>query len=151
MKFTHFFIARPIFAIVLSLLMLLAGAIAFLKLPLSEYPAVTPPTVQVSASYPGANPQVIADTVAAPLEQVINGVDGMLYMNTQMAIDGRMVISIAFEQGTDPDMAQIQVQNRGIPRAASPARRSPANWRCNGENVPRYVDGGPSCLAAKTL
>lgn len=78
MKFTHFFIARPIFAIVLSLLMLLAGAIAFLKLPLSEYPAVTPPTVQVSASYPGANPQVIADTVAAPLEQVINGVDGML-------------------------------------------------------------------------
>ncbi|MEX8984911.1 efflux RND transporter permease subunit, partial [Salmonella enterica] len=101
MKFTHFFIARPIFAIVLSLLMLLAGAIAFLKLPLSEYPAVTPPTVQVSASYPGANPQVIADTVAAPLEQVINGVDGMLYMNTQMAIDGRMVISIAFEQGTD--------------------------------------------------
>ncbi len=64
MKFTHFFIARPIFAIVLSLLMLLAGAIAFLKLPLSEYPAVTPPTVQVSASYPGANPQVIADTVA---------------------------------------------------------------------------------------
>ncbi len=106
-----------------------------LKLPLSEYPAVTPPTVQVSASYPGANPQVIADTVAAPLEQVINGVDGMLYMNTQMAIDGRMVISIAFEQGTDPDMAQIQVQNR-VSRAASPARRSPANWRCNGENVP---------------
>lgn len=86
MKFTHFFIARPIFAIVLSLLMLLAGAIAFLKLPLSEYPAVTPPTVQVSASYPGANPQVIADTVAAPLEQVINGVDGMLYMNTQMVV-----------------------------------------------------------------
>ncbi|EIK8836915.1 multidrug efflux RND transporter permease subunit MdsB [Salmonella enterica] len=126
MKFTHFFIARPIFAIVLSLLMLLAGAIAFLKLPLSEYPAVTPPTVQVSASYPGANPQVIADTVAAPLEQVINGVDGMLYMNTQMAIDGRMVISIAFEQGTDPDMAQIQVQNRvsrALPRLPEEVQR----------------------------
>ncbi len=97
-----------------------------LKLPLSEYPAVTPPTVQVSASYPGANPQVIADTVAAPLEQVINGVDGMLYMNTQMAIDGRMVISIAFEQGTDPDMAQIQVQNRvsrALPRLPEEVQR----------------------------
>ncbi|MCF3793199.1 efflux RND transporter permease subunit, partial [Salmonella enterica] len=75
--------------------------------PLTAEPAGTPPTVQVRASYPGANPHVIADTVAAPLEQVINGVDGMLYMNNQMAIDGRMVISIAFEQGTDPDMAQI--------------------------------------------
>ncbi|AZR95269.1 multidrug efflux RND transporter permease subunit [Bordetella trematum] len=112
MKFPHFFIARPIFAIVLSLLMLLAGGIAFWQLPLSEYPAVTPPTVQVTASYPGANPEVIADTVAAPLEQVINGVEGMLYMSSQMAVDGKMVLTIAFKQGTDPDMAQIQVQNR---------------------------------------
>jgi gold/copper resistance efflux pump len=126
MKFPHFFIARPIFAIVLSLLMLLAGAIAFWQLPLSEYPAVTPPTVQVTASYPGANPQVIADTVAAPLEQVINGVEGMLYMNSQMATDGQMVLTIAFKQGTDPDMAQIQVQNRvsrALPRLPEEVQR----------------------------
>jgi gold/copper resistance efflux pump len=126
MKFPHFFIARPIFAIVLSLLMLLAGAIAFWQLPLSEYPAVTPPTVQVTASYPGANPEVIADTVAAPLEQVINGVEGMLYMNSQMATDGRMVLTIAFKQGTDPDMAQIQVQNRvsrALPRLPEEVQR----------------------------
>ncbi|WP_338615379.1 efflux RND transporter permease subunit [Pigmentiphaga sp. CHJ604] len=126
MKFPHFFIARPIFAIVLSLLMLLAGAIAFWQLPLSEYPAVTPPTVQVTASYPGANPEVIADTVAAPLEQAINGVEGMLYMNSQMATDGRMVLTIAFKQGTDPDMAQIQVQNRvsrALPRLPQEVQR----------------------------
>ncbi|AUL48307.1 multidrug efflux RND transporter permease subunit [Bordetella trematum] len=126
MKFPHFFIARPIFAIVLSLLMLLAGGIAFWQLPLSEYPAVTPPTVQVTASYPGANPEVIADTVAAPLEQVINGVEGMLYMSSQMAVDGKMVLTIAFKQGTDPDMAQIQVQNRvsrAVPRLPPEVQR----------------------------
>ncbi|CAB5716566.1 Efflux pump membrane transporter BepE [Delftia tsuruhatensis] len=126
MNFPRFFIARPIFAIVLSLLMLLAGAIAFWQLPLSEYPAVTPPTVQVTASYPGANPEVIADTVAAPLEQVINGVENMLYMSSQMTTDGRMAISIAFKQGTDPDMAQIQVQNRvsrALPRLPPEVQR----------------------------
>lgn len=126
MKFPHFFIARPIFAIVLSLLMLLAGAMAFWQLPLSEYPAVTPPTVQVTASYPGANPEVIADTVAAPLEQAINGVDGMLYMSSQMATDGKMVLTIAFQQGSDPDLAQIQVQNRvsrALPRLPEDVQR----------------------------
>ncbi|OBY84443.1 efflux RND transporter permease subunit [Delftia sp. JD2] len=126
MNFPRFFIARPIFAIVLSLLMLLAGAIAFWQLPLSEYPAVTPPTVQVTVSYPGANPEVIADTVAAPLEQVINGVENMLYMSSQMTTDGRMAISIAFKQGTDPDMAQIQVQNRvsrALPRLPQEVQR----------------------------
>ena len=126
MNFPRFFIARPIFAIVLSLLMLLAGAMAFWQLPLSEYPAVTPPTVQVTASYPGANPEVIADTVAAPLEQAINGVQNMLYMGSQMATDGRMVLTIAFKQGTDPDMAQIQVQNRvsrALPRLPQEVQR----------------------------
>ena len=112
MNIPRFFVDRPIFAVVLSVLMLIAGGLTLLKLPLSEYPQVTPPTVQVTASYPGANPEVIAETVAAPLEQAINGVENMLYMSSQAATDGRMTLTIAFKQGTDPDMAQIQVQNR---------------------------------------
>ncbi|WP_312404609.1 efflux RND transporter permease subunit [Brevundimonas sp.] len=112
MKFPRFFVDRPIFAVVLSVLMLIAGGLALLRLPLSEYPSVTPPTVQVTAAYPGAAPDVIAETVAAPLEQAINGVENMLYMSSQASSDGRMSISISFKQGTDPDLAQIQVQNR---------------------------------------
>ena len=112
MIFPRFFIDRPIFAVVLSVLMLIAGGLALLRLPLSEYPAVTPPMVQVTAAYPGASPDVLAETVAAPLEQAINGVENMLYMSSQASSDGRMSISISFKQGTDPDLAQIQVQNR---------------------------------------
>jgi gold/copper resistance efflux pump len=112
MTFPRFFIDRPIFAVVLSVLMLIAGGLAFLRLPLSEYPAVTPPMIQVTASYPGASPDVVAETVASPLEQAINGVENMLYMSSQASSDGRMSISISFKQGTDPDLAQIQVQNR---------------------------------------
>lgn len=108
MKFPHFFIQRPIFAIVLSVFMLIAGALAFFQLPLSEYPSVTPPTVQVSASYPGANPKVIADTVAAPLEQAINGVEGMLYMSSQMSADGRMVLTISFRQEPTPILRRFR-------------------------------------------
>ena len=126
MKFPHFFINRPIFAVVLSVLMLIAGAMAVFQLPLSEYPSVTPPTVQVTASYPGANPQVIADTVAAPLEQAVNGVEGMIYMASQTATDGQMVLTISFQQGIDPDFAQIQVQNRvsrALPRLPEEVQR----------------------------
>ncbi|CAH5250764.1 efflux RND transporter permease subunit [Serratia marcescens] len=112
MTFPRFFIKRPIFAIVLSILTLIAGTVALFQLPLSEYPAVTPPTVQVTASYPGANPKVIAETVATPLEQAITGVEGMLYMSSQAATDGRMTLTVTFAQGTNADMAQIQVQNR---------------------------------------
>ena len=126
MKFPRFIVDRPIFAVVLSALMLIAGALSLLKLPLSEYPAVTPPTVQVVASYPGANPQVIAETVAAPLEQAINGVENMLYMSSQAASDGRMTVTISFKQGTDPDLAQVQVQNRvsrALPRLPEEVQR----------------------------
>ncbi|QGW77592.1 multidrug efflux RND transporter permease subunit [Pseudomonas alkylphenolica] len=112
MSFPRFFIDRPIFAIVLSILMVIAGIVAFFQLPLSEYPSVTPPTVQVTAAYPGANPKVIAETVAAPLEQAITGVEGMLYMSSQSATDGRMILTVTFAQGTNADMAQVQVQNR---------------------------------------
>ncbi|MTB40118.1 MULTISPECIES: efflux RND transporter permease subunit [unclassified Providencia] len=119
MKFPHFFIQRPIFAMVLSIFILIAGILSFYKLPLSEYPSVTPPTVQVIASYPGATPKVIADTVASPIEQAVNGVEGMLYMSSQMSTNGKMVLTISFRQDVDPDIAQIQVQNlvsRVIPR-----------------------------------
>lgn len=126
MNFPRFFIDRPIFAIVLSVLMVIAGIVAFFQLPLSEYPAVTPPTVQVTASYPGANPKVIAETVAAPLEQAITGVEGMMYMSSQSANDGRMILTVTFADGTNPDMAQVQVQNRvsrALPRLPAEVQR----------------------------
>src|SRR5690606_16914290 len=126
MNIPRFFVDRPIFAVVISVLMLIAGGLTLLKLPLSEYPQVTPPTVQVTANYPGASPEVIAETVAAPLEQVINGVENMLYMSSQAATDGRMTLTVTFQQGTDPDMAQIQVQNRvsrALPRLPQEVQR----------------------------
>lgn len=126
MNIPRFFVDRPIFAVVLSVLMLIGGGLTLLKLPLSEYPQITPPTVQVTANYPGASPEVIAETVAAPLEQVINGVENMLYMSSQAATDGRMTLTVTFQQGTDPDMAQIQVQNRvsrALPRLPQEVQR----------------------------
>jgi multidrug efflux pump len=109
---SSFFIRRPIFAIVLSLLIVIGGGLALVRLPVSEYPAVVPPTVVVHAAYPGANPRVIAETVAAPLEQQMNGVEGMLYMFSQATSDGAMTLTITFALGTDLDNAQVQVQNR---------------------------------------
>jgi hydrophobe/amphiphile efflux-1 (HAE1) family protein len=112
MKLSQFFISRPIFAGVLSSLIFLAGLIALPRLPISEYPEVVPPTVVVRANYPGANPKVIAETVASPLEQSINGVEGMLYQSSQATADGVMTLTITFALGTDIDKAQVQVQNR---------------------------------------
>jgi hydrophobe/amphiphile efflux-1 (HAE1) family protein len=112
MKFAHFFIERPVFAAVLSACITIAGALALFQLPISEYPEVVPPSVVVRAQYPGANPKVIADTVAAPLEQAIVGVEDMMYMSSQSAMDGTLVLTITFKIGADIDRAQVQVQNR---------------------------------------
>jgi multidrug efflux pump len=112
MNISRFFIDRPIFAGVLSTLILLAGVISMFQLPISEYPEVVPPSVVVYASYPGANPKVIADTVASPLEEQINGVEGMLYMQSQASTDGNMTLTVTFRLGIDPDKAQQLVQNR---------------------------------------
>jgi multidrug efflux pump len=112
MNLSRFFIDRPIFAGVISLLIFLAGLVALRALPVSEYPEVVPPSVVVSAQYPGANPKVIAETVATPLEESINGVENMLYMASQATADGQLTLTVTFRLGTDPDKAQQQVQNR---------------------------------------
>ena len=112
MKLSHFFIDRPIFAAVISAFITIGGAIALFALPISEYPEVVPPSVVVNASYPGANPKVVADTVAAPLEQAIVGVEDMLYMSSTSTMDGSLAITITFRIGADIDRAQVQVQNR---------------------------------------
>src|SRR6266446_526926 len=112
MQFSRFFIDRPIFATVLALVIVIIGLIACYTLPIAEYPEIVPPTIVVNARYPGASPQIIADTVATPLEQEINGVERMLYMASQSTSDGQMALTITFQLGTDLDKAQVLVQNR---------------------------------------
>jgi multidrug efflux pump len=126
MNLSKFFIDRPVFAGVLSVLIFLAGLLAMFQLPVSEYPEVTPPSIVVSASFPGANPKVIAETVATPLEEQINGVENMLYLYSQSTTDGRMTLTVTFEIGTDPDLAQQLVQNRvsqALPRLPEVTRQ----------------------------
>ncbi|MEM7693586.1 MAG: multidrug efflux RND transporter permease subunit [Pseudomonadota bacterium] len=112
MRFTHFFVDHPIFASVLSIVLVLAGAIAYTQLPVAQYPEVAPPTIVVRAAYPGADAETVARTVATPLEEEINGVEGMLYMSSYSTADGAMALTITFALGTDLDAAQVLVQNR---------------------------------------
>ena len=126
MKFSHIFIKRPIFAAVLSVLILIVGGLAYFSLPVSQFPDVAPPTVEVVAAYPGANAKTLSETVASPLEKEINGVEDMIYMTSQSSADGRVTLQVAFKLGTDLDKAQVQVQNRvaiAEPRLPEPARR----------------------------
>src|SRR5579862_3776873 len=112
MNISRFFVERPIFAGVLSVLIFVAEQLALGALPISEYPEVVPPSVVVRAQYPGASPKVVAETVATPIEEAINGVEDMLYMSSQATTDGLMTLTVTFRLGTDPDKAQELVQNR---------------------------------------
>jgi multidrug efflux pump len=111
-KFAHFFIDRPVFAIVLAIVALIGGSIAMFTLPIAQYPQIAPPTVTVSATYPGANAETVAKTVATPLEEQINGVENMLYMSSQSTNTGNLNLTVTFKVGTNLDVAQVQVQNR---------------------------------------
>ena len=126
MRFAHFFVDRPIFASVLSIVLLIVGGIAYFQLPVAQYPEIAPPTIVVRTAYPGADAETIADTVATPLEQEINGVEDMLYMSSYSTADGSMALTITFKLGTDLDKAQVLVQNRvsiAEPRLPEEVRR----------------------------
>src|SRR5882762_9302206 len=109
---SRFFIDRPVFANVIAMITVLFGVVALYKLPVERYPEITPPTVVVSAVYPGANAKVVADTVAAPIEQQVNGTENMMYMSSTSSSDGSYALTITFEIGTNLDQAQVLVQNR---------------------------------------
>lgn len=126
MRLSHFFIERPIFASVVSIVIVVVGAIAYLALPVAQYPEIVPPTIQVTATYPGASAETVAETVATPLEQEINGVDDMLFMQSSATGDGRLTINVTFNLGTNLDLAQVLVQNRvavAEPRLPEDVRR----------------------------
>src|SRR5476649_2333385 len=112
MRISHFFIDRPIFASVVSIVFVILGAVAFVRLPIAQYPEIAPPIINVAGQYPGASPEVVASTVVAPIEEQINGVENMLYMSSNSTGDGRFSIAVTFDIGTNLDIAQVQVQNR---------------------------------------
>src|ERR1700716_2400893 len=112
MRISHFFIDRPIFAAVISVVFVIVGAVSFARLPVAQYPDIAPPTINVTGQYPGASADVVASTVVSPIEDQINGVENMIYVSSNSTSDGRFTIAVSFELGTNLDIAQVQVQNR---------------------------------------
>jgi len=149
MNISRFFIDRPIFAAVLSIVTLILGGLAYGRCRSAQYPEVVPPTIVVQASYPGAPPEVIADTVATPIEQEVNGVEDMLYMSSQSTTDGNMSLTITFRLGTDLDKAQVLVQNRVAIAEPRLPEDVPAGRRDDAQVVPRPLDGRAPPLATK--
>ena len=140
--FSRFFIERPIFASVISIVIVIAGSVSLLGLPVSQYPEITPPTVEVSASYPGANAQVVSETVAAPIEQQVNGVEDMIYMSSTSASDGSYKLTVTFEVGTNLDMAQVLVQNRvklAEPNLPEEVKRQGVNTKKKSTNIIMFI------------
>src|SRR5208282_1792373 len=131
MRISHFFIDRPIFAAVISVIITILGAVSFLRLPIAQYPEIAPPLISVTGQYPGASAEVVASTVVTPMEQQINGVENMIYMASNSTADGRFSIAVSFELGTNLDIAQVQVQNR----VAIAQPRLPADVRNIGVTV----------------
>src|SRR5947209_5528915 len=112
MKLTHFFIERPIFAAVVSIVFVILGGVAYVRLPVAQYPEIAPPIINITGQYPGASSETVADTVVTPIEQQVNGVEGMLYLSSNSTADGRFSIAVTFDIGVNLDIAQVQVQNR---------------------------------------
>lgn len=140
--FSRFFIERPIFATVLSIVIVLAGVVTLVGLPVAQYPEITPPTVEVSAVYPGANATVVAETVAAPIEQQVNGVENMIYMSSTSGSDGSYKLTVSFEVGTDLDMAQVLVQNRvklAEPFLPEEVKRQGVNTKKKSTNIILFI------------
>src|SRR5216683_5098516 len=131
MRISHFFIDRPIFAAVVSIVFVIVGAVSFSRLPVAQYPEIAPPVVNVTGQYPGASAEIVASTVVSPIEDQINGVENMIYMSSNSTSDGRFTISVSFELGTNLDIAQVQVQNR----AAIAQPRLPTDVRNIGVTV----------------
>lgn len=143
MKFSHTFIERPILASVLSILIIIVGALSYFNLPVTQYPEIAPPSVQVIASFPGANAETVANSVATPIEQEVNGVEGMIYMSSLCTDDGRMTLTVTFTPGTDLDAAQVLVQNRvsiAEPRLPEQVRRIGVTTEKNSPNIMMVVN-----------
>ena len=146
MRLSHFFINRPIFAIVLSLFITIVGAVAYFVLPVAQYPEVAPPTIEVTASYPGASAEVLSKTVATPLEQQLNGIENLLYFSSQSTGDGKLVVTLTFKLGTDLNTAVADAKPRPD-RPAAPAGTRAAARSHGQEGFERLSHRAPSLLA----